>query len=94
MSRSSDSRRWSVEIFRVHSGERQQRILEAFRDIGRPEVTALGTQRGRDWFVVVETCSLEDRFFVRNTIASIDAYATRAYSFRPPNAVGPFSPAS
>jgi hypothetical protein len=93
MSEMSEQRQWSVEIFHVLDHDRQQRILEAFRDISRADVTALGTQSGRDWFVVVETGSWDDRFFARNTIAAIDAHATRAYSFQPPPVLGPM-PAS
>jgi hypothetical protein len=82
MSEMSEQRLWSVEIFHVMNHDRQQRILEAFRDIGRTEVTALGTQSGRDWFVIVETCSWEDKFLARNTISVIDPHSTRPYSFK------------
>jgi hypothetical protein len=87
-------RRWSVEVYYVLDRDRQQRILEAFRDSTREEITALGTQSGRDWFVVVETGSVEDRFFARNTIKSIDVHATRSYSFKPSQVLGPMLPAS
>jgi hypothetical protein len=87
--------RWSVEVYYVLDGDRQQRILEAFRDSSaREEITALGTQSGRDWLVVVETGSVEDRFFARNTIKAIDVHATRSYSFKPSQLVGPMLPAS
>jgi hypothetical protein len=89
----SEQQRWSVEIFHVFDHDRQQRILEVFRDIGRPHVTALGTQSGPDWFVVVETSSWEDRFFARNIISAIDAHSTQTYSFGAPDVVGPM-PAS
>jgi hypothetical protein len=89
MSEMSEQRRWSVEIFHVSGHDRQQRILEAFRDIGRTEVTALGTQSGRDWFVIVETCTWDDIFFVRNTVSTIDVHATRAYSYKSPSVLGP-----
>jgi hypothetical protein len=89
MSEMSDQRRWSVEIFHVLDHDRQQRVLEAFRDIGRDDVAALGTQSGRDWFVVVETSSWEDRFFARSTISAIDVHATRTYTFKAPDVVGP-----
>jgi len=89
----AQQRRWSIEIFHVLNHDRQQRILQAFRDIGRAEVTALGSQSGRDWFVVVETSTVEDRFFVRSTIAAIDEHATRAYSHKAPQLSGPI-PAS
>jgi hypothetical protein len=89
----TQQRRWSIEIYHVLDHDRQQRILEAFRDIGRAEVTALGSQSGRDWFVVVETSTVEDRFFVRSTISAIDEHATRAYTYRAPQLSGPI-PAS
>ena len=94
MSSMSEQRRWSVEIYRVLDHDRQQRILEAFRDMARAEVTALGTQSARDWFVVVETCSWDDRLLARSTVAAIDVHAARAYSFRPPARVLRPSPAS
>jgi hypothetical protein len=93
MSEMSEQRHWSVEIFRVLDHDRQQRVLQAFRDIGQPDVTALGTQRGRDWFVVVETSSWEDGFFARSTISAIDVHSTRAYSFKAADVLGPL-PAS
>ncbi len=86
-------RRWSIEIHHVLNHHRQQCILKAFRDIGRAEVTALGSQSGGDWFVVVETSTVEDRFFARSTISAIDEHATRAYSYKAPQLTGPI-PAS
>jgi hypothetical protein len=86
-------RRWSVEVYYVLDRDRQQRILEALRDSAR-EITALGTQSGRDWFVIVETGSVEDRFFARNIIKSIDVHAIRSYSFKPSQVLGPMLPAS
>jgi hypothetical protein len=93
MSEMSEQRRWSVEIFHVSGHDRQQRILEAFRDIAWADITAVGTRSRRDWFVVVETCSWDDRFFVRNTVSTIDVHAARAYSFKSPSVLGPM-PAS
>lgn len=81
-------RRWSIEIYHVPNHHRQQSILEAFRDIGPAEVAALGSQSGGDWFVVVETSTVEDRFFVRSTISAIDEHATRAYSYNAPQLTG------
>jgi hypothetical protein len=87
----SEQRRWSVEVYYVLSRQRQQRIMEALRDSAREEITALGTQSGRCWFVIVETSSVEDRFFARNTIKSIDVDAIRSYSFKPSQLLGPMT---
>ncbi len=89
MHESPSQRRWSIEIHSVLDRHRQQRILEAFRDIGRPDVTALGTRSGNQIFVVVETSTVDDRFFARTTISTIDPHATRAYSFKAPQLTGP-----
>jgi hypothetical protein len=37
---------------------------------------------------------VEDRFFARNTIKSIDVHAARSYSFKPAQLLGPMLPAS
>ncbi len=89
MTASPSERRWSVEIHHVSSHDRQQRILEAFRDIARPEVTALGSQNSDSHFMVVETSTTEDRAFARTTISVIDAHASRTYSFKPSAHSGP-----
>jgi hypothetical protein len=44
--KTSQSKQWSVEIYHVMNRERQQRILEAFRDIAHPDVSVLKTQSG------------------------------------------------
>lgn len=82
-------RHWCVEIHHVRNQDRQQRVLEAFRDIARAGVTALGSQCGDQWFVVVETGTVEDRFLARDTISAVDPHATRAYSFKAPSIPGP-----
>ncbi len=92
MIESPRGKRWSVEIFHVLDHDRQQRVLEAFRDMARPDITALGTQSGRDWFVMIETSTVEDRFLARTTVTVIDTSATRAYSFKTPDFVGPLEP--
>ncbi len=82
MSDSPHHPHWSIEVYQVLDQGRQQHILEAFRDIGRADVTALGSQRGHAWFVIVETRSGNDKNFARSTIATIDRHATRAYSYK------------
>ena len=93
MSDSPHQPRWSIEVYHVMDHERQQRILEAFRDIGRADVTALGSQSGHDWFVIVETSSGNDKFLARSTIRTIDMHATRAYAYKNHQLTGPL-PAS
>jgi hypothetical protein len=93
MSGTSEQERWSVEIYQVLNHDRQQRVLEAVRDLARADVKALGTQRGRDWFVVVETSSWDGEYVARSAIAAIDAHAARRYSFKSPRVLRPL-PAS
>jgi hypothetical protein len=93
MSDSPHQPHWSIEVYHVLDHERQQRILEAFRDIGRADVTALGSQNGHDWYVTVETSTGGDKFFARSTICAIDRHATRAYSYKSAQLSGPL-PAS
>ncbi len=81
--------RWSVEIYEVTDHDHQQRILEAFLEIGRPHVLALGTQSGRRSYVIVEVASGSDKIFTRCTISAIDAHATRTYSSKMSPASGP-----
>jgi hypothetical protein len=80
---------WSVEIYEVLDLDHQQRILEVFLEIGRPHVLALGTQSGRNWFVIVEVSTVADRMFARRTIAAIDAHATRTFSSKGTQLSGP-----
>ena len=71
---------WSIEIYHVLDHDRQQRILEVFREVERPKVVALGTQSEHDWFVIVEVRSIEDRVFASRTIRVLDPRAARTYS--------------
>lgn len=80
MSLQSPKNRWSVEIYEVTDRDHQQRILEVFLEISRPQVVALGTQSGRTSYVIVEVPSAADRLFARRTITAIDAHARRTYS--------------
>jgi hypothetical protein len=76
----SQKSHWSVEIYEVVDQDHQQRILEVFLEIGRPRVVALGTQSGRNAYVIVEVSSAADRIFARRTISAIDAHARCTYS--------------
>jgi hypothetical protein len=80
---------WSIEIFEVADQDHQQRILEVFVDIARPQVVALGTQRGRSYYVIVEVSSEADRTFARLTISAIDAHARRTYTSNRSRVSGP-----
>lgn len=81
--------RWSVEIYEVSDHDHQQRILEAFLEIARPHVLALGTQSGRRSYVIVEVSSSPDKIFAGCTISAIDPHATRTYSSKLSPASGP-----
>lgn len=76
----SQKSHWSVEIYEVVDQDHQQRILEVFLEIGRPQVVALGTQSGRNAYVIVEVSSAADRIFARRTISAIDVHARRTYT--------------
>ena len=80
MSLQSQQSPWSVEIYEVADRDHQQRILQVFLEIARPHVVALGTQSGRNSYVIVEVSSAADRIFVRRTISAIDARARRTFS--------------
>jgi len=75
----SQNTRWSIEIYEVVDQDHQQRILEVFLEIERPRVVALGTQNGRNSYVIVEVSSAADRTFAHRTISAIDAHARRTY---------------
>jgi hypothetical protein len=87
----SQQGRWSVEIYQVCDHDHQQLILEAFLEIARSDVVALGTQNGDHWFVVAEVSSVADKNYVRRTVKAIDEFATRTYSSTPPQFSGPLS---
>lgn len=70
---------WKIQIFRVQGERRQQRILSVFHRIDRPGITALGTQSGPDWFVIVECCSFADQLRASRVILTIDPLAVRTY---------------
>ena len=89
MSIQSQNTRWSVEIYEVVDQDHQQRILEVFLEIGRPQVIALGTQSGRNSYVIVEVSSGDDSVFARRTISAIDAHARRTYTSNMSRVSGP-----
>jgi hypothetical protein len=80
-----------VEIYQVTDHDHQQRILKVFRELEHPSVVALGTQGGRDWFVVVEVRSIGDRIFVHQCVYALDPHAARTYSSGRPQLAGPIS---
>jgi hypothetical protein len=84
---------WAVEIYQVLDHDHQQRILKVFSEIAHPNVIALGTQSGRDWYVIVEVASIGDRTFASRTIHAVDRHAARTYSSGRPQLAGPL-PAS
>ena len=87
----SSDHRWVVEIFEVLDHHHQQQVLELFRDIGRPDVSVLGTQDDRGWFIVVETSTSFDRIFARHIVMKVDPHATSTYLSKPPKMLGPTS---
>jgi hypothetical protein len=89
VSEQASQRPWSVEIYQVLDHVHQQLILEVFHELAHPNVIALGTQSERDFFVIVEVCSLADRVFAHQTIYAIDAQAARTYSSGRPQLAGP-----
>ena len=89
MSVQSQNSRWSVEIYEVVDQVHQQRILEVFLEIGRPQVVALGTQSGRNSYVIIEVSSAADGEFARRTVSAIDAHARRTYTSNMSRVSGP-----
>ena len=80
---------WSVDVYRVTDHACQQRVLATFLTSGRPAVTALGTQNGAEWFVAIETHSVDDRRWSRRTVMALDAKAVKSYSTGQPPLTGP-----
>ncbi len=70
---------WKIQIFRVQSQRRQQRILSVFHRIDHPGITALGTQSGPDWFVIVECSTFADQLRAARIVLTIDPLAVRTY---------------
>jgi hypothetical protein len=86
-------RQWSTEIYRVRDHASQQRILQTFREDVVHRFNALGTSSGPDWFVIVDTSTVEDRLSALQTIFALDSVATRVHSSKPAPLVDPL-PAS
>ena len=85
----SPNPRWTVEVFRVSSHERQQCILTSLSVVDRPGVVALGMDRGSDSFVVVESSSPHGLFDTHSIILALDPAAEQTFTSGRSRLAGP-----
>jgi hypothetical protein len=73
---------WSLFVFLVSGHSAQQGILRSILDLGRDGVTALGTRRGSEHFVIVDYSTDTDRAHAKRVVLAIDPGATITFSGR------------
>lgn len=72
----SATRRWTLGVCLVENHSAQQSILVALRDLGRPGLTALGTHRGPEVFVIVDWQTPTDQICAKKVVMALDPHAT------------------
>lgn len=87
---SSSTAGWKLRIYRVQDRVHQQRILTTFLRLGWPGVTVLGTQSGRDWFVIIECSAPTDDIRTSRIVMTIDPLATRTHECKGSPTLVPF----
>ena len=71
---------WALSVFRVEDHAAQQRVLLALRRLGRDDLTAMGTQRGNETFVVIDWDSLSDEGYAKQVVSAADPHAAITYA--------------
>ena len=79
-SRSVLAHTWALSVFRVEDHVAQQRVLQALQRLGRADLTAMGTQRGDETFVVIDWDSLADGSHAKQVVMAADRHATITYA--------------
>lgn len=73
---------WAVSVFRVEDHVAQQRVLRALRRLGRADLTAIGTQRGGETFVVIDWDFASDEVQAKQVVLTADRRATNTFTSR------------
>lgn len=76
MSQSRHEPSWSA-VYRLTSEPRQQRILRAIDRIDHPGITALGTARDGEFFIVAKCTTAVADVRVRRIVMSLDLLSER-----------------
>lgn len=71
---------WALSVFRVEDHVAQQRVLRALRRLGRADLTAMGTRRGSESFVVIDWDSAADGFPPVEVVLTADRRATTTFT--------------
>ena len=71
---------WALSVFRVEDHVAQQRVLRALRRLGRADLTAIGTQRGSETFVVIDWDAVLDEGRAIQVVMAADRHATVTFS--------------
>jgi hypothetical protein len=71
---------WALSVFRVEDHMAQQRVLRALRQLGRADVTAMGTQRGSETFVVIDWDSASDEPHTKSVVMAADRHAAITFT--------------
>jgi hypothetical protein len=80
---------WALSVFRVEDHLAQQRVLRALRRLGRADLTALGTQRGGETFVVIDWDVTSDKVNAKQIVMSADRHAAITFTSRESQAALP-----
>jgi len=68
---------WSLQIFRMTSHWRQQRVLQILARVGMPGVHALGVVRADGHFVIVDAACIAEEVRSRRLVLKIDPSSRR-----------------
>lgn len=73
---------WALSVFRVEDHVAQQRVLRALRRLGRADLTAVGTRRGSETFVVIDWDCASNGFPPPEVVLTADRRATNTFTSR------------
>jgi hypothetical protein len=73
---------WALSVFRVEDHVAQQRVLRALRRLGRADLTAMGTRRGSETFVVIDWDSASCGFPPTEVVLTADRRAMTTFTSR------------
>lgn len=73
---------WALSVFRVEDHVAQQRVLRALRRLGRADLTAMGTRRGSEFFVVIDWDCASDGFPPTKVVLTADRRASTSFTSR------------
>lgn len=73
---------WALSVFRVEDQVAQQRVLRALRRLGRADLSAIGTQRGSETFVIIDWDAMSDGTRTTSAVMAADRHAEVTFRSR------------